>query len=130
MILWPGLNVCRTSWSGRRTRVATPGSKGSGSGGLPVRATLNISFKQYRPLSEQLDDPRRNSSDKTKRRVLTSDDSLWALAHREYGDVRYWRKIARHNRIDNPRLVEAGTALELPPLEQFEQADDDDAART
>ena len=61
--------------------------------------------------------PRKESSDKTKRRVLTADDSLWALAHREYGDVAYWRLIARQNRIENPRLVEAGTALELPPLD-------------
>lgn len=85
--------------------------------GLPVRATLTVSFKQYRPLSEQLDEPRRNSADKTKRRVMTADDSLWALAAREYGHVREWRRIAIANRIDNPRIVAAGTVLILPPLE-------------
>lgn len=92
--------------------------------GRPVRATLNVSFKQYRPLSEQLDDPRRNSADKTKRRVLTADDSLWAMAAREYGHPREWRRIARNNRIDNPRLLEAGEVLILPPLDA-----DDDSAR-
>lgn len=86
--------------------------------GRPVRANLNVSFKQYRTLREQLESPRRNSADKTKRRVLTADDSLWAMAAREYGDVREWRRIARKNRIVNPRLVEAGTILVLPPREE------------
>ncbi len=92
--------------------------------GKPVRATLNVSFKQYRPLSEQLNDPRLNSADKTKRRVLTADDSLWAMAAREYAHPREWRRIARKNRIDNPRLLEAGAVLILPPLDA-----DDDSAR-
>ncbi len=85
--------------------------------GKPVRATLSVSFKQYRPLSEQLEDPRRNSADKTKRRVLTADDSLWAMAAREYGNVREWRRIARANRVENPRALRSGTVLVLPPVE-------------
>jgi nucleoid-associated protein YgaU len=57
--------------------------------------------------------------------VLTADDSLWALAAREYGNPRYWRKIARHNGIENPRRLTAGTTVVLPPLEK-----DDEPART
>lgn len=91
--------------------------------GLPVRATLSVTFKQYRPISEQLEDPRLNSSDKTKRRVLTGDTSLWAIAAREYGHPREWRRIALKNRIANPRGLAAGDVLLLPPLE------DDDASR-
>lgn len=86
--------------------------------GIPVRATLSVTFKQYRPISEQLEDPRRNSSDKTKRRMLTGDDSLWAIAAREYGHPREWRRIARENRIANPRAVKTGEVLILPPLEK------------
>src|SRR4029077_12161498 len=40
------------------------------SDGIPVRATLNVTFKQFRSLAEQLEQPRRNSADKTKRRYL------------------------------------------------------------
>ncbi|MGZ9067838.1 MAG: CIS tube protein [Allosphingosinicella sp.] len=87
------------------------------SDGTPVRATLNVSFKQYKPLAEQLADPRRNSADKTKRRILTADDSIWLLAHREYGDVRDWRAIALKNRIEDPRAIRPGTALVVPPLD-------------
>jgi hypothetical protein len=103
------------------------------SDGTPVRSTLNVSFKQYRTISEQLSDPRRNSADKTKRRVLESHDSIWLMAAREYGESRYWRLIARHNDIDNPRRIPPGTVLELPPLDlnapSFQREDHRDTRR-
>ncbi len=89
--------------------------------GTPVRATLSVTFKQHKTIVEQLRDPRLNSSDKTKRRVLASHDSLWHLAEREYGSPRYWRLIARENRIEDPRRVEPGTVLNLPPLDDFRE---------
>jgi hypothetical protein len=86
------------------------------SSGTPVRSTLNVTFKQYRTISQQLKNPRPNSADKTKRRVLESHDSIWLMAHREYGESRYWRLIARHNDVDDPRRIPPGTVLVLPPL--------------
>lgn len=88
------------------------------SDGTPVRATLNVAFKQFKPLSEQLQDPRRNSADKTKRRVMQSDNSIWLLADREFGDPRHWRLIARRNRIADPRRIRPGTVLVVPPLDE------------
>lgn len=88
--------------------------------GTPVRATLNITFKQFRSLPEQLEQPRRNSADKTKLRTFTADDSLWHLAFREFGEPKYWRLIARHNRIENPFAIEPGDALVIPPLEEID----------
>lgn len=85
--------------------------------GLPVRANVSVSFKQYKTISEQLIDPRRSSSDKTKRHIFKADDSIWALAAIEYGEPRYWRLIARHNRIEDPRRVQPGDILWLPPLD-------------
>lgn len=87
--------------------------------GTPVRATLSISFRHYRTLPEQLEQPRRNSSDRTKRRILTQADTIWLLAHREYGNVRHWRLIAKANDIDDPRALEPGDALVLPPLDKL-----------
>jgi nucleoid-associated protein YgaU len=85
--------------------------------GTPVRARLSVTFKGVKALSEQLKDPRRNSSDKTKRRTLTADSSIWLIAAKEYGDPRYWRLIARQNRVDDPRAIRPGTALVVPPLD-------------
>ena len=71
-------------------------------------------------IAEQLEDPRRNSADKTKRRVLEAHDSIWLLAAREYGEPRYWRLIARHNDVDDPRRIPPGTVLVLPPIDADE----------
>jgi nucleoid-associated protein YgaU len=89
--------------------------------GTPVRATLAVTFKQYQTVAEQLMNPRRNSSDKTQRRVLEVHDSVWLMADREYGDPRFWRLIARANRISEPRKIEPGTVLTLPPVEDYQE---------
>jgi nucleoid-associated protein YgaU len=85
--------------------------------GMPVRAKLTVNFKQYQPIQKQLQNPRRNSADKSRRHELSSDESLWQLAAREYGEPRFWRLIATHNQIANPRRVPAGTVLILPPVD-------------
>jgi nucleoid-associated protein YgaU len=87
------------------------------SDGVPVRAKLTVTFKGVKPLAEQLKEPRRNSSDKTKRRTLTADSSIWLIAAKEYGDPRYWRLIARQNRVEDPGAIRPGTALMVPPLD-------------
>lgn len=91
------------------------------SDGTPVRATLTVNFKQYRTVAEQLEDPRRNSADKTKQRLFKAGDSLWSMAAREYGQVKYWRLIARANGIEDVRAVQPGTLLVLKPLEDFRE---------
>ena len=55
--------------------------------GTPARATLSVSFKEYRTLRQQLEDPRRESADKTKRRVVVGREALWLIAAREYDDA-------------------------------------------
>ncbi|MBU0654305.1 MAG: LysM peptidoglycan-binding domain-containing protein [Gammaproteobacteria bacterium] len=85
--------------------------------GKPVRATLNVTFKEYLPISKQMELLRLQSVDKTKRRILTADDSIWSIAAREYGHPREWRRIARHNRIEDPLSLIPGDALVLPPVE-------------
>ena len=85
--------------------------------GSPARATLSITFKEYRTLREQLEDPRRESADKTKRRVVVGREALWWIANREYDDANEWVRIAVANDLDDPREISAGDWLELPPIE-------------
>jgi len=85
--------------------------------GTPARARVAISFKEYRTLTEQLRTPRRESADKSKRRVIVGADSLWALAAREYKDPAQWKLIADANELDDPRDIAPGQWLYLPPLE-------------
>jgi hypothetical protein len=84
--------------------------------GTPVRATLNISFKEYKTIQQQLQEMKLQSADRTKQKELKEGDAIWLLAQQEYGDPELWRVIADHNGLENPRIVAPGTALELPPL--------------
>jgi hypothetical protein len=86
--------------------------------GTPARATLTCAFREYRTLKEQMERPRRESSDKSKRRVILGRDSLWALAAREYGDPAAWPLICAANDLDDPRDIAPGDWLLLPPMEE------------
>ncbi|MBJ6127191.1 CIS tube protein [Microvirga splendida] len=85
--------------------------------GVPSRASLSINFKEYRTLPALLTNPRLQSGDKSKRRVIVAGDSLWLLASREYHDAALWREIAEANDLDDPRDVVAGDWVLVPPLE-------------
>jgi nucleoid-associated protein YgaU len=84
--------------------------------GTPVRATLNITFKEYKTVRQQLEEMGLESPDRTKRREFKEGDALWFFAYEEYGDPELWRVIADSNALENPRIVVPGTELELPPL--------------
>jgi len=84
--------------------------------GTPVRATLNVTFKEYKTVEQQLSEMKCQSADRTKLREFKEGDAVWLFAANEYGDPEKWRVIADHNQLENPRLVAPGTQLELPPL--------------
>jgi nucleoid-associated protein YgaU len=84
--------------------------------GVPVRATLNVTFREYKTIDDQLNPKPNESSDWTKRRVLAENDRLCLIAGIEYEDPAVWRVIAEANDIDNPRLLEPGVEIVLPPL--------------
>lgn len=85
--------------------------------GSPARVTLSVSFKEYRTLRQQLENPRRESADKTKRRVVVGREQLWWIAAREYDDPNEWMRIADANDLDDPREIKPGDWLLLPPME-------------
>ena len=87
------------------------------SDGKPVRATLSVTFNEYRTEVSAREKPKK-SSDRTKTYTIKQGDSLWAIAAREYGDPASWRHIADKNRIENPRLLEIGIEITIPPLEE------------
>lgn len=95
---------------GRKTTMFHPD-------GTPARVNLSITFKEYRTLRQQLEDPRRESADRTKRRVVVGRDALWRIAAREYDDSAEWVRIAEANDLDDPREIAPGDWLLLPPIE-------------
>lgn len=85
--------------------------------GIPVRARVNVTFREYTTPGEQTLEIPRLSADKTKIREVTEGDTLWLIASKEYGDPEMWRPIAEENGVDNPRALRPGTELVIPPLE-------------
>ena len=100
--------------SSRRSASGSPCSWPTARRSGPRSRSPSSSTRRSRSSCEH---PRRNSADKTKRRMVEGPDDLWLLADREYGDVAHWRLIARANRIDDPRRSWPATVLVLPPLD-------------
>lgn len=85
--------------------------------GIPVRATLSVSFRSLQSMKEQYEGIPRQSADRTKQKMLAQGEHLWMLAAEEYEDPGAWRAIAEANGIDNPRLVKTGRNMIIPRLE-------------
>ncbi len=82
--------------------------------GIPVRATLSVTLKEYREVDVQVKEISLQSADLTKKWVVIQGDSLWSIAAKEYGSPSDWRLIAEANRIDNPRTLIPGEELIVP----------------
>lgn len=86
------------------------------SDGTPIRATVNVSIKEFKTGLTSRESPL-ESPDRTKVRTVKEGDSLWFLAATEYGDPAQWRFIAQESGIANPRLLRPGREVVLPPIE-------------
>lgn len=86
------------------------------SNGYPVRARLNITLKEFKTALNTRETSKQ-SPDKTKTYITKRGDSLWLIASEKYGDPSIWRPIADKNKIKNPRFIEPGIELLIPPLE-------------
>lgn len=84
--------------------------------GAPVRAVLDVTFRQYMEPSKIAEMRPNESPDTAKYRTVHDGDALWSFAGREYGSCEQWRMIADANRLKNPRQLTSGTLLRLPAL--------------
>jgi hypothetical protein len=84
--------------------------------GTPVRARLNVTFNEYRNADLEAKEIKRETSDFSKRYVLSEAETLSSIASREYGDPRLWRLIAIANQLQRARDLPAGLRLLLPNL--------------
>jgi hypothetical protein len=92
--------------------------------GTPLRATLTVTFREYKTLQDQLKELNLQSADHTRRYVVVQGDTLAGIAAREYGDAAHWRLIALENleRLGNLRRLPPGVELHLPPFQQADAA--------
>jgi nucleoid-associated protein YgaU len=84
--------------------------------GVPLRATLTVSLREYKTLQNQLDELRRSSPDRTHVHVLEEGETLAAVSTRYYDTPVDWRDVAVENAVDDPRRLTAGVFLNVPPI--------------
>lgn len=83
--------------------------------GLPIRAKADVSFKQQDFWDDII--PAQNPTSRTdsrKTRRVNSSQRLDQIAYEEYGDARYWRRLAEANGMDDPFQLVDGQLLVIP----------------
>lgn len=87
-----------------------------GSDGVPLRAQLDITLKEFRPAAQQVQDPPRSSPTVEKSYVVRRGDTWDRIAAAVYRRPDAWRELARANGISDPRDLRPGLVLTVPRL--------------
>lgn len=82
------------------------------SSGVPLRANLTVSFREYLPP----EDDKRETDPVFTTRIIKGGDTLSSIAAEIYRDPTRWRIIAEENSIDDPRRLNIGQMLSIPKL--------------
>jgi nucleoid-associated protein YgaU len=84
--------------------------------GTPLRATLTLQIAEYKPLHEQLQQLNLMSPDHTRSHIVERGETLASVAADYYQNPARWRLIAEENGIQDPRRIDPGLNLALPPV--------------
>jgi nucleoid-associated protein YgaU len=84
--------------------------------GVPLRATLSLSLREYKTLKEQIEKIGLESPDRTHAHVVQAGDTLARIASASYEDATQWRAIAQANGITDPLDLAPGRVLRVPPI--------------
>jgi len=84
--------------------------------GVPLRATLTVSLKEYKTLAEQIAELNKQSADRTHAHVVVEGETVSRIAAQVYNDPAQWRAIADRNNILDPLDLTPGTILQVPAL--------------
>nr|WP_042185034.1 LysM peptidoglycan-binding domain-containing protein [Kibdelosporangium sp. MJ126-NF4]CEL16466.1 FIG01121394: hypothetical protein [Kibdelosporangium sp. MJ126-NF4]CTQ90418.1 FIG01121394: hypothetical protein [Kibdelosporangium sp. MJ126-NF4] len=84
--------------------------------GVPLRAQLDLSLKEYRPAAVQVAESPRSSPTVEKSYVVRRGDTLSSISAAVYRRPDAWRELARANGITDPRDLLPGRVLTVPRL--------------
>jgi len=86
--------------------------------GIPLRATVELSFKGYMCSEEERRRFSKHSPDMSRLITVREGETLAYLCHRIYGDSLLVRQVAQFNNLNGFRHIPAGTELLFPPLKK------------
>jgi hypothetical protein len=84
--------------------------------GIPLRATVNLTLREYRKLEDQISQLNLQSPDRTHSHTLGGNETLAAVAAEEWNRPGDWRYIADANDLEDPRRLVVGTFLTIPVI--------------
>lgn len=84
--------------------------------GVPLRATVTLVLREWRPIEAQLAELNLQSPDRSHRHVLARGETLSGLAAHYYQRPGDWRPIALANGIEDPRRLTVGLPLRVPAI--------------
>jgi Contractile injection system tube protein/LysM domain len=112
--------VCEFRWGRVRFRSVVERVSGQFTlflaDGTPVRATLDVTFRQYVDVTTVLRARPTQSADHATSHVVVRGETLSTIAYLHYDDPARWRPIAQANGIANPRKIVPGQVLSIPAL--------------
>jgi len=86
--------------------------------GTPLRATVKATLQEVVAPEVRTASERTNSPDLYQTWLVSEGDRLDVIAHEVYGDPAWWRPLAEANGLRNPRALDVGSVLMLPPKEK------------
>jgi len=86
--------------------------------GVPLRATVALTFTGYRSGEEERRKFSKHSPDMSRLITVREGETLACLCQRIYGDSLLVREVARFNGLNGFRGIPAGTELLFPPLKK------------
>jgi LysM repeat protein len=84
--------------------------------GVPLRAQLDLSLKEFRTAAQQVAETPRSSPTVEKSYVVRRGDTLSSISAAVYRRPDAWRELARANGISDPRDLRPGRVLTVPRL--------------
>jgi Contractile injection system tube protein/LysM domain len=86
--------------------------------GIPLRAKLTLSLREYRPAAVQAAQTPQQSPNVEKSFVVRRGDTLASISQALYRSPAFWRELAAANGIEDPRRLRPGQVLTAPRLTQ------------
>jgi len=86
--------------------------------GYPLKATAKVTFMQVMNIKERLAEENKSSPDLTHIITLKEGDTLPGLCNKIYANPGYYLEVARINKLDGFRKLNAGDRIVMPPLER------------
>jgi len=82
----------------------------------PLRASVSLSFTQYKNVEKALAEAGDNSPDMTHIITIKAGDTLPQLCQKIYGKSDYYLQVARANNLTGFRNLKVGSEIIFPPL--------------